>query len=52
MMPAPGGSVDARAAIMCTAAQGLIGAAAGAGMAPAERREAARMKKAVSMALC
>lgn len=42
MIPGPGASVDARAAMMCTAAHGLVGAAVG--MAPAARTEAARMK--------
>jgi len=40
MIPGPGASVDARAAIMCTSAQGLTGAAVG--IAPT--REAARTK--------
>jgi hypothetical protein len=39
MMPAPGGSVEALAAMICTSAQGV----AGAGIAPTDSVEAARI---------
>lgn len=43
MMPGPGASVDARAAMICTSAQGVCGAAVGT--APAGRSAAARVTK-------
>lgn len=42
IMPGPGASADARAAIMCTSAQGLAGAAVG--VAPALKKDAVKKR--------